>query len=244
VLKEQMSDWIPPVFIMCNPEQESIRYKFLQEHLPKKGIPLEKVRYVHAEWGTELTSEKVFQVYDPFKVRYGMKVALCFKAPCLTHGELSLMLTFRKVLEEAWASGAPEVIVFESDVCLRDDFLDRFKKIMTDAAGKGWDYISLGEGAFLRPSAAAHGSYFAESKLFPSEGQFVFRCCDSMVFRRSFIGKLLQTFMNGPETPIRECLDWELNVQMMLHRGTSLWVDPPLVEPGSGRWKVPTSLPS
>jgi GR25 family glycosyltransferase involved in LPS biosynthesis len=239
-----MSESLPPVFIMCNPEKESIRYKFLLEHLPKHGIPLEKIHFVHAEWGTELSSERVFNAYDPFKHRYGLKMALCFKANCLTHGELSLLLTFRKVLEKAWDSGANEVIVFESDVCLRDDFLERFTTVMKDAAEKPWDYISLGEGSFLRPKAAAQGSYFSESKLYPSEGQFVFRCCDSMVFRRSFIGKLLQTYMSSPETPIRECLDWELNVQILAHRGVSLWVDPPLVEPGSGRWKVPTTLPA
>jgi len=233
---------IPPVFIMCNPEHESVRYKFLQQHLPKKGIPLERVRFVHAEWGTELTSKRVFDAYDPFSARYGLKMALCFKAACLIHGEISLCLTFRKVLEEAWASGAEEVIVFESDVCLRDDFKERFEKIMADAKEREWDYISLGEGSFLRPTGVP-ASYFKESKLYPSEGQFVFRCCDSMVFRRRFIGKLLQTFM-APGQPIRECLDWELNVQILAHRGVSLWVDPPLVEPGSGRWKVPSNLPA
>jgi hypothetical protein len=234
---------IPPIFIMCNPDKEPARYRFLIEHLPKRGIPLTHVHWIHAEWGTELTSKRVFENYDPFKHRFGLGIALCYKAACLSHGELSLLLTFRKVLEAAWRSGAEEVIVFESDVCLRDDFLDRFQKIMADAKEKTWDYISLGEGAFLRPSKIS-GSYFCESKLYPSEGQFVFRCCDSMVFRRSFIGKLLQTFMSSPDFPIRECLDWELNVQMLAHRGTSLWVDPPLVEPGSGRWKQPTTLPA
>jgi len=229
---------LPLIFVMCNPIKEAVRYNFLIEHFPKRGIPLEKVEFIYGKWGDELTSAEVFQVYDPFKERFGMNTCLTYKSACLTNGELSLILTFRKTiaraLEKSKDLGKDRILIFESDVCLREDFLERLGTVLKD--NKEWDYISLGEGCFLRP-VCAPATYFGPTKLYPAEGQWVFRCCDSMLFRRSFLEKLSQSIV-----PIRECLDWELNIQIALWQGKALWVDPPICEPGSGRWKNPSNL--
>jgi len=168
-------------------------------------------------------------------------MALCFKAARLLKAEVSLILGFHKAVLMALADGVETAIFFESDVILREDFLPRLKDVIGIAAvdtWNGWDYISLGEGVGTRPPGHAP-SYFGPTQLYIPPHQFVFRCCDSMLLHRNFLEKLSQTLL-----PVRECLDWEMNIQMLLHKGKSIWVDPPLVESGSGRSRTVTSLPS
>jgi hypothetical protein len=231
-------DWLPTFYVMCNPEYEPIRYQLLLKHLPARGIPLEKVKFVHGPWGSEITSETYFSVYDPYNHRFGSDTALCFKAARLLKAEVSLILSFHKALHMALEDGVETAIFFESDVILRDDFLPRLKIVLEECASKEWDYISLSEGVGTRPPGH-DASYFGPTKVYEAPHRFVFRCCDSMLLRRSFLEKLSQTLL-----PVRECLDWEMNIQMMIHGGKSLWVDPPLVEPGSGRWRTLSLLPS
>ncbi len=230
-------DWIPPIYIMCNRTHEPNRYAILVEHLPKKGIPMEKVRWIEGPWGSELTSEDYFKHYDPFEKRLGFPIACCFKSAMLLRGEVSLVLTFKKLVEEAVAAGHDTILVFESDVVLRDDFMIRLRSVLEEGANRNWDYISLGEGVGTRPSEHRL-SYFSPTKLYKPATQWVFRCTDSMLFRRKFLQKLAVTLNR-----FRECLDWELNVQIIAHGGIALWADPPLVEPGSGRWRLDSLLP-
>jgi len=230
---------IPPIYIMCNPEHEPIRYQLLLKHLPARGIPMEKVHWVHGPWGSEISSELYFQVYDPFRTRFGNKTGLSFKSAALLKGEVSLNLTFYKAAHMALAEGNEYALFLESDVFLRDDFLSRLKDVLSsEKACDAWDYISLGEGCSTRPEGHA-ASYFGPTVLYDPPHSFVFRCTDSMLIRRSFLEKLSHTLV-----PFRECLDWELNIQMMAHRGKSLWADPPLVEAGSGRGRALSYLPS
>jgi len=226
---------IPPIFIMCHPEHEPIRYQLLVSHLPKRGIPIESVVWVRGPWGSEITTADFFKVYDPFRPRYGFSQALSFKSAALLRGEVSLNLTFYTAICQALDNYENDIFIFfESDVVLRSDFMERLQDVL--ATKEPWDYISLGEGVGTRPEGAK--SYFAPTTLSKAPNEFVFRCTDSMIFRRSFLEKLRQTFL-----PFRECLDWELNFQMLLHKGVSLWADPPLVEPGSGRWRWASLLP-
>lgn len=233
------SEWIPHIFVMCHPQYEAARYNFLQSHFKKRGIPKEKIHYVWTLWGHELTPELVSKLYDPFRHRFGIKHNLSQQSTALSRGELSLMLTFREVMRQVLEGGYDHVIVFESDVVLRDDFLPRLKDVLIDAAGKTWDYISLGEGVGTRPHELAFSTYFTESKLYKPPHQWVFRCCDSMLLHRGFLEKVSNTFL-----PCRECLDWEMNVQAMIHRATCWWADPPLAEPSTGRHRYMTSLPT
>ena len=226
---------------MCHPEHEPIRYQLLLRQLKRTEVPIDRIHWVRGPWGSELTSADFFKVYDPFRPRFGMTTALSFKSAALLRGEVSLVLSFYTALCEALEAYKDQdtFIFFESDVVLREDFMERLETVLKDANGIAdgkWDYISLGEGVGTRPAGAT--SYFAPTTLFTPPHQFVFRCTDSMLFRRSFLEKLRQTLL-----PCRECLDWELNIQAMLHRGVSLWADPPLVEPGSGRWRSASLLP-
>ena len=235
-----MTSWLPNIYIMCNPEYEPIRYQLLLKHLPARGIPIEKIRWVRGPWGSDINSDLYFTAYDPYNTRFGLEKALSFKAARLLKAEVSLNLTFFNLMRMALEDGGDKIIVFESDVVLREDFLERLKTVLEgiDEKHDGWDYISLGEGVGTRPKG--HDiSYFGPTKLYTPDHQFVFRCCDSMVLRRNFLAKVFQTFL-----PFRECLDWEMNFQMLIHTGKSVWVDPPLVEPGTGRARFISSLPS
>ena len=234
-------DWLPPIYILCNPEKESVRYNFLLSHLPKKGIPIdkEKVKWVKGIWGSEISSELYFKVYDPFNKRLNLKQSLCFKSAALLKGEISLVLNFLIAIQNAVKEDSQWILIFESDVYLRDDFLERLKKILESEDAQKADYISLGEGVGTRPSGQDCLSYFSETKLYKPPHIFPFRCTDSMLLKRSFLEKLLLTLI-----PFRECLDWELNVQLLAHNGVAMWADPPLVEPGSGRGRLKTLLPS
>ena len=230
-------DWLPSIYIICHPEYEPIRYQLLLRQLSSRGIPMEKVHWVRGPWGKEISSELYFKSYDPFNTRFGLNKALTFKSAGLLKGEVSLGIRFLMAVRTALEDGVQRAIFFESDVVLREDFLPRLKEILETECE--WDYISLGEGVGTRPAGQDGKSYFSETRLYKPPHDFVFRCTDSMIFRRSFLEKLSQTLL-----PLRECLDWELNIQMLLHKGVSLWADPPIVEPGSGRWRSITLLPS
>ena len=231
---------LPHIFILCNPLQEPERYSFLQRHLPKRGIPLTAVEFVHNKWGSELTSDDVFSVWQPFTKRFGLNKAINFKARCLSHGEISLNRSFYQVVQKGLATNAEYILVLESDVVLRDDFLSRFQEVLDQVKGKLWDYISLGEGVNTRPEGKTFTSYFSPTTVCdPPKHPWVFRCCDSMLLHRRFLEKLAVTFL-----PFHECLDWELNLQLHAHKGVALWVDPPLVEAGTQRHRTPSYLPS
>ena len=225
-----------PIYIICHPEYEPIRYQLLLKQLEKAGIPFNTVQWIRGPWGNEIDSNLYFNAYDPFNKRLGLDKALSFKSACLLKGEVSLCIRFHLAVKKALEDGADTVIFFESDAVLREDFSERLHDVLSSEAA--WDYISLGEGVGTRPASQGK-SYFSKSQLYTPPHQFVFRCTDSMVFRRSFLEKLSQTFI-----PFRECLDWELNVQMLAHKGVPMWADPPLVEPGSGRSRTMTLLPS
>ena len=226
------------MYVMCNPEYEPVRYQFLVGHFARIGIPSEKIHWVQKVWGHQLTSEQVFSVYDPFTPRFGMKINLSLQSVALSRGEISLILTFREAVRKILEAGHKEAIIFESDVMLRKDFLPRLEAVLKGCSGFDWDYVSLGEGVTGRPPGH-EPSYFGEQRIFPAPGQFVFRCCDSMLFRRSFLEKIWGTLV-----PFREPLDWEMNVQMLVHRGVPLWADPPLAEPGTARGRFVSSLPA
>jgi len=230
---------LPHIYVMCNPEYEPVRYQFLVGHFARVGIPPEKIHWVKSIWGSALTSEKVFSVYDPFRPRFGIRANLSLQSVALSRGEISLILTFREAVRQILEDGHSEAIVFESDIMLRKDFVERLGLVLKDVFCRGsWDYVSLGEGVSGRPGGH-DPSYFGEQKVFDAPGQFVFRCCDSMLFSRRFLEKVWVTLV-----PFREPLDWEMNVQMLVHGGKSFWADPPLAEPGTARNRFPSSLPA
>lgn len=232
------NDSVKSVYLLCNPEKEPGRFKRVVPHLLMRGIPKERLKLASPTWGDTLSAQSIFNVYNPFLNR-GQIPTFSFKSASLSRGELSLNINFYNIVLNALKdlSGNDSIIVFESDIYLRQDFNERLSSILTDLSGVEWDYVSLGEGVGTRPPQAPK-SYYGPTKLYKPPYQWVFRCCDSMLLSRRFIEKLQKTFI-----PFKECLDWELNFQMMLHQGVALWADPPLAEAGSAYLRDVSSLP-
>jgi hypothetical protein len=223
---------VDQIFLLANPRREPERISRLMPHLLERGVPREKITISGPTWGDELTSEQIFQYYDPF-CRKEMPI-LTFKARCLSRGEISLVLNFIWGAREAVKRGYKTVVFLESDVFLREDFVSRLDELVAQPVH--WDYVSLGEGVRTRPPNC-DVSQFGPTKLYQPPHQFVYRCTDSMLFHVSYLERILHTMQ-----PFRECLDWELNIQNMHHRGISLWADPPLVEQGTCCGRLETTL--
>lgn len=225
---------IDTIFLLVNQQKEKERYERLLPHFISRGIPADKIVCVAPTWGSELSTEEIFRVYDPY-CRQGVPV-FTFKARCLSKGEISLVLNFATAAQIAVANNLNQVLIFESDSWLREDFVQRLSDLLEDLKEKEWDYVSLGEGARTRPEKC-DPSMYAKTKAYRPPHQFVFRCTDSMLFKVSYLKSILTTLF-----PFRECLDWELNIQTMAHKGKTWWADPPLSEQGTAVGRQETTL--
>jgi hypothetical protein len=231
-------DAVKKVYVLCHPVKEEARFKRLMPHLLAVGIPADRIEVCAPTWGADLTVEEIFAAYNPYMKRE--VPTLTFKGAGLSRGEISLGLNFAAVLKavsEVATSEADLVITLESDVWLREDFVPRLVALLADAK-EPWDYISLGEGVGTRPPGVP-ASYYAPSKAYKPPHQWIFRCTDSMLFTTDYMKRLNRTFL-----PFREIIDWEMNYQLMLHKGKALWADPPLAEQGTCNSRLVTSLPA
>jgi hypothetical protein len=225
-------------YVLCNPKKEEKRFKRLIPHLMMRGIPGEKLKVCAPTWSDTLDDTNfIFKVYDPYLKR-GNLPTFSFKAARLSKGEISLILNFFTAIQTASKdlSENESIMILESDVFLRRDFVPRLQQIYADVSGQEWDYISLSEGVGTRPPGAP-ASYYADTKTYAPPHCWVFRCTDSMLLHKRFIDKLVKTLI-----PFKECLDWELNFQLMFHGGKALWADPPLVEQGTCYNRMGTTL--
>ncbi|NBO70697.1 MAG: hypothetical protein EBU66_07955 [Bacteroidetes bacterium] len=228
-------DAVKTVYVLCHPTKEKDRYDRLIPHLLQIGIPKERIKICAPTWGADLTVEQIFSVYNPYLNR-GTTPAFTFKAAGLSRGEISLGMNFYSAVQDA-AKSDGLVLTLESDVWLREDFVQRLADLLADATTK-WDYISLGEGVGTRAPGAPI-SYYAPTKAYKPPHQWVFRCTDSMLFTTEYMKRLEKTFV-----PFKEIIDWEMNYQLMLHKGIALWADPPLAEQGTCNSRLVTSLPA
>lgn len=248
------------VYVLCHPQKEKARWERLLPHLLSRGIPQDRIRVCAPTWGSDLTPEQIFAVYDPFLKR-GNLPTFSFKAAGLTRGEISLGLNFVAAVKDIVSrglgvspdagspdAGSPDAgspddlyITLESDVWLREDFVPRLTDLISSAEDltRSWDYISLGEGVGTRPPNVPP-SYYAPCRAYKPPHQWVFRCTDSMLFRKSFLDRFSQSMI-----PFKEIIDWEMNFQLsFLHKGAPLWADPPLAEQGTCYNRLATSLPA
>ena len=229
-------DAVKKVYVLCHPEKEKARYDRLMPHLAAVGIPADRIEICAPTWGADLTVEEIFAAYTPFVKR--PVPTFTFKGAGLSRGEISLGLNFAAALKAAANMRAEDLaITLESDVWLREDFVPRLVDLLASAK-EPWDYISLGEGVGTRPPGAPI-SYYAPTKAYKPPHQWVFRCTDSMLFTADYMKRL-----NGTFVPFREIIDWEMNYQLMLHKGRALWADPPLAEQGTCNARLVTSLPA
>ena len=234
-----MSQWpaeVKAVYVLCHPVKEQARFERLIPHLLERGIPKDVIHISAPTWGEDLTAEEIFSAYDPFLPRG--TPSLTFKAGNLSRGEISLGMNFAGAVAAAAAGPEGLIITLESDVWLRADFVQCLRDLLADLAGRPWDYISLGEGVGTRPRQAPK-SYYAPTRAYKPPHQWVFRCTDSMLFTTDYMKRLTKTF-----TPFKEIIDWEMNYQMLYHKGVPLWADPPLAEQGTCNSRLLTSLPA
>ena len=235
-----MSSWssIDAVYLLCHPEKEPSRWQRLQEHLLARGVPKDKWIQMAPTWGDELDKD-IFEVYNPFIPRNCPY--LSWKGRALSKGEISLVLNFWCAVDHALDKGYTNVIFFESDVFLREDFTTRLGDLMNLLSTRAWDFVSLSDGVGThadRPDLNTTSMY-APTGVYKPPHQCPFRCTDSMLFRVEILKKMRRTAF-----PFRECLDWELNYQLAAHGGVALWVEPHLVEQGTCKGRMSTSLPS
>jgi hypothetical protein len=230
-------DAIKTIYLLCHPVKEKERFERLIPHLLARGIPGDRVRVWAPTWGSELTVEQIFIAYNPYLDR-GIPT-FSFKGSNLTRGEISLGINFATaVLDVAKNTQEGLILFLESDIWLREDFVGRLCDLLADTQGRPWDYLSLGEGVGTRPPGAP-ASYYAPTKAYKPPHQWVFRCTDSMVFTTEYLRRLARTVM-----PFKEIIDWEMNFQLMLHKGVALWADPPLAEQGTCYSRLITTLPA
>lgn len=221
-MDEWPADKIPGVYVICHSEKERARFRRIIPHMIIRGIPKESLRFIAPTWADTLDDKTIFNVYDPYLNR-GHLPPFSFKAACLSKAEISLMLNFYSAIRHAIDTNTEDqaAIIFQSDSYLRRDFVPRLNKIFSDLSGTEWDYVSLGGGTET-------GCYGEQALSEPSQ-QWVLRSSDSMLFSGKFLKRMATTFL-----PFRECLDWELNFQLALHKGKALWAEPPMTERRSG----------
>jgi len=230
---------IDAIYLLCHPEKEFSRWQRLQEHLTKRGVPKEKWINMGKTWSDDF-NENAFELYDPFIPREGCPY-LCWKGRALIEGEISLVINFWLAVDHAIENNYRHILFLESDVFLRDDFSPRMDKLMSILDVRPWDYVSLSDGVgthAVRDDIQSN-SVFAPTGVFKPPHQFPFRCTDSMLFRVEFLKKMRRTAF-----PFRECLDWELNYQLAIHGGIALWVEPHLVEQGTAKGRMISTLPA
>lgn len=230
---------IDAIYLLCHPEKESSRWQRLQEHLIDRGLPKDKFVCIGKTWGDQL-NEKVFDLYDPFLKRPGCPY-LSWKGRALSLGEISLVMNFWLGVDHALEHDYKHVLFLESDVFLRDDFTSRMDGLMNILEEKTWDFVSLsdGVGTHAERTDIHTNSVYAATGVYKPPHQFPFRCTDSMLFRVDILRKMRRTAF-----PFSECLDWELNYQLAIHKGDALWVEPHLVEQGTVKQRMMTSLPA
>lgn len=230
------SNEIEKVYVICHNVKEKERYDRLIVHLKEIGIPDDVVLFMAPVWSDELTNEIIFNVYDPFLPR--PIPGLTFKGRGLSKGEISLGLNFYACVRDAVQNNYNKIIVLESDIWLRNDFVIRLNHLLDDLKEQDWDFVSLGEGVGTRPLNAPK-SYYSNTKAYTPPHKWVYRCTDSMLFQLPYLKKICQTFI-----PFREIIDWEMNFQNLLHNGKALWADPPLAEQGTCYCRYISSLPA
>lgn len=229
------------VYILCNPQHEKARFERILPHLLLRGVPKERIRVCGPTWGDTLDTQTIFKVYDPFLKR-GDLPSFCYKSARLSKGEVSLILNFfaaiQNAAKDADLKDTDSIVVLESDAYIRRDFVPRLKETLAGAANvaEGWGCVSLGEGVGTRGVPASR-SYSAGTQVMKSPTPWGYRCTDSMLFRGEYLRAISKTLL-----PFKESLDWELNFQNMLNKGTILWVDPPLAEQGTTHGREDTHL--
>ena len=225
-------DAIDAVYVISNPQYEPGRFERVVKQLKRHQAPEAKIKIAGPTWGSTLSTETCFQVYDPFLSR--PFPCLVFKSRALSRGEISLVLNFYSAIKDAKERNLQRIIILESDVLFHHEFGPRLSSILDQLQDKEWDYVSLSDGVGthaeeFEPNKPGYGFWWSKPqtvKVAPTT--FCFRCTDSMLFNQRFIHYLYNNLI-----PFRDCLDWELNYRLYALQGKAFWAEPHIVEQGS-----------
>jgi hypothetical protein len=218
-------DWFDMIYVIGHPTHEKRRVDNVLRQLHAHGCPRTKICISAPTWGSELSIETIFRVYDPFLPRAFPN--LIFKSRGLTKGEISLNLNFYSAVRDALNKKCKRILTLESDVMFREDFNDYLRDLQELINKKEkWDYISLSDGTGTHGGGYNFGniSYHTQDLVVPASC-FPFRCTDSMILSERFI-----TYLSKNLLPFRDCLDWELNYQLSTFNGSAFWAEPHLIE--------------
>ena len=100
---------VEKVFLLVHTVHEKERYERLLPHCVQRGIPPERIVCCAPTWGSELSSDLIFQVYDPY-CRENVPV-FTWKARCLSKGEISLVMNFYAAAKAAVDSNLKTVLM-------------------------------------------------------------------------------------------------------------------------------------
>ena len=217
---------IDHVYILCDPAKEPERAAYLTQWFathPVGSYTMDAVCY-----GTTLTQTHLTQ-YNPWlgrkPVPYEQRSQNSF---CLKHSEISLVINWAALAQDAVDKKYGVVMMLESDVLFETDFVPKLGHAMDLLKGKPWDFLSLSASAGLRPQRPEGNTSLG---WFPSIYPYYHtRTTDAMIFKVAMLDKILDTLF-----PFSEVLDWELNYQLTLHSSQSFWLDPPIIRQGSGK---------
>jgi len=222
-----MNTWPKPidhVYILCDAAREPDRAEYLNRWL--SSHPVGPYTMNLACYGPSLRAAQLAK-YDPWIPRKPVPYEQRnFNSYNLKPGEISLVLNWAAVAQDAVDKKYSVVMILESDVIFHEDFLSKLSVAMNRLTGKPWDYLSINAGADLVP----HRRDPNECWFAPTNPYYHTRTTAAMIVKVSMLEKILGTLF-----PFSEVLDWELNYQLTLHSSVSWWLDPPIVRQGSGK---------
>jgi hypothetical protein len=222
------------VYFVCDVAREPERATYLVGWLSENRINPAFYTFASKTYGTTLGAEEAMAHYEPFLTRLPVEEEQSPTHSNLKKSEISLLLNWYDVAKQAVEARHAVVMTLESDVLFPPTFLDDLEYAMSLLDSEEFDFLSLGSPDFLRPARNDGGKTI---RWFKSVGYPKTRTTDAMVFKGDLLKKIVGSFF-----PCADVLDWELNYHLNLHGARVGWVDPPLVQQGSGTGVYSTTL--
>jgi len=126
-------------------------------------------------------------------------------------------------------------LIFEDDVILCDNFLDKLNNYITQLP-ENFDMLFIGDGCNLHieKDNLIPGKNIYEKCLYPTRwgGDGASRCCDSYIISKKCANKLCE-YINSLESKINLPIDWWLNVASRDNKFKVYWAEPTIVTQGS-----------
>jgi len=167
-------------------------------------------KYYHSGYKyPELWNEKINSVYPGQDHPKELNIA-----------NISLCIKFGKIFENLIKEDFEYCLIFEDDVLLADDFVNRFFENLKETPDD-WDAIYIGSGAGLKPTVVP-------GKVAYLRNHPATKCTDSILIKKKTIMDLSTTFF-----PFSLAVDWELGYQHFYHKHKIYWWEPSLVVQGS-----------